>query len=64
MIVSDMSTYAIKVYNGDTTNVLLQFGLIGSADAQFKEHPYYICLNSKGHLIVSDKSNHRIQVFQ
>ena len=63
IIVTDDSIHTITIYNEDGTTMLLQLGSYGSNDAQF-EDPNYICLNSKGHLIVSDEDNHRIQVFQ
>ena len=63
IIVSDYSVHSISVYNEDCTTLLLQFGSRGSDDAQFN-CPYYICVNSKGHLIVSDLGNKQIKVFQ
>ncbi|EDO33419.1 predicted protein, partial [Nematostella vectensis] len=43
-------------------NRLFRFGRKGCADGELNE-PTGIATNSKGHVIVSDHSNHRVQVF-
>jgi len=50
-------------YNAVGTNPVLQFGSEGSGDGQFSISEGGVACNSRGDIIVSDGSNHRVQVF-
>ena len=54
------------VYRRDYSKVgdqpVSQFGSKGEIDGQF-QFPYAVACNSRGDIIVADKNNHRIQVF-
>ncbi|VDK73028.1 unnamed protein product [Litomosoides sigmodontis] len=57
--------YARKGRNYETiarTGPLFSFGSEGSADGQFCR-PWGICCDNKGRIVVADRSNNRIQIF-
>ena len=62
LIVLDAGEHCIKVFdiNG---NFLYKFGNKGNRDGEFNE-PRFLSVNKGGHLMVCDRSNYRVQVFE
>jgi tripartite motif-containing protein 71 len=48
--------------DAQTTGQKFSFGKEGSADGEF-QRPWGICCDLKGRILVADRSNHRIQIF-
>ena len=61
-IVSDSKDNSIKVFSREG-QFLYKFGKKGEGDGEFKE-PRSLSVNKAGHLMVCDKLNHRVQVFE
>ncbi|XP_077996773.1 E3 ubiquitin-protein ligase TRIM71-like [Glandiceps talaboti] len=61
LYVVDNWLHCIHMFNTKTYAYIKSFGEEGSDPGQFK-YPQYATVNSKGHVIVSDTSNHRIQI--
>ncbi|XP_070546620.1 tripartite motif-containing protein 2-like [Ptychodera flava] len=60
--VSDADHHAIFLFKCNDGEFIRRFGGRGAAPGEFIL-PYYLTINSQGHLIVSDFGNNRIQVF-
>ena len=60
--VSDLDGNCIKVFS-DQGDFLYQFGREGTGDGEFRE-PVGLAVDKSGRLIVCDRENHRIQLFQ
>ena len=61
-IASDSGENCIKVFNHDGT-FSYKFGKKGSGDGEF-DTPRGLSINKAGHLMVCDRANHRVQVFE
>ena len=62
LIVSDSGENCMKAFDKDG-NFLYKFGKKGSGDGEFNQ-PRCISVNKAGHLMVCDRGNHRVQVFE
>ncbi|CAH1778559.1 unnamed protein product [Owenia fusiformis] len=60
IIVSDFDGHFIKVINRDGHEIL-HYGEFGSGEGQLY-HPYGVCTDSNGFIIVADRFNHRVQL--
>jgi len=53
---------AKKYHLANRYQLVNSFGSCGSQNGEFI-HPFGVAIDSKGHILVSDKGNHRVQVF-
>ena len=60
MIVADRSNNRVQIFNPDGT-FLHMFGSPGTRHGQF-DRPAGVAVDNKGHIVVVDKDNHRVQV--
>ena len=61
IIVAECGNNRVSIFDRDG-NCIHCFGSYGSANGQFSG-PYGIAVSPKGSIYVSDRSNHRIQIF-
>jgi len=58
--VADRSNNRIQIFNSDGS-YSHKFGTSGSKPGQF-DRPAGVAVDNKGHIVVVDKDNHRVQV--
>ena len=61
ILVTDECNHRIHQCNVHSGNLVNSFGQSGSEDGEFKS-PASVCMDTDGHIIVTEFSNHRVQV--
>jgi DNA-binding beta-propeller fold protein YncE len=63
LFVCDGENHHIQLFNAMNGQFVKSYGSEGSGDGQFN-HPYGICVSASGKIIVSERGNDRVQIFE